>query len=121
MDNDTDEARLERHRKASGNLGLPPHPEIALRAECARVAALLCGMAAGELDKVTAARDLLLNEEYAARTRQEYYKRRKYNLKDARDDASRAARLIRDAWELLDPSLSTDVRKIISKHFPNNT
>ena len=116
-DNDTDEARLERHRKASGNIGLPPHPEVVLRAECARVAGLLAGMAAGELDKITAARDMRLTEEYAERTRQGYYKRRKYNLADARKDAAQAARLIRDAWELLDPSLNTDVRKIISKYF----
>jgi len=66
-----------------------------------RDAALLIEQALIEIDAIEAAKPV----SYADDSEREYWLRRKLTMKDAKPKAKRAAMLLRQAWEILDPSI----------------
>lgn len=69
-------------------------------------ASYLIAQSTRHLDTITGTDTLRIEEEYAFKTGKPYWQRRKFSVKDAKRETARAALLIRQAWDLLDPPLS---------------
>lgn len=68
-----------------------------------RQAADLVGQAVWEIDQIVDARNQSYADAEAYSPKHAWHEKRKFTLKDAKPKAKRAADILRDAWELLDP------------------
>lgn len=106
IDPDSDTARLAAHRKASSiwpNGRPETHDERRIRRGELRLraAAALVSQALIDVDHIRDAKPVRYAPTYENEFRGSY-ERRPYTLKDAKPNAAHAARLLRQAWEILD-------------------
>lgn len=103
LDPDSDTARLERHR-ALHNIGLPPHPDVVAAKNLQQEAALLVSQAVGEVDSIVSAKPVGYSD-FGSNPHRHHNDKRAFTLREAKQHASYAAKLLREAWEMLDPSM----------------
>jgi hypothetical protein len=104
IDKDTDTYRLEQHRKLH-NIGLPPHPDVVAARQLQHEASMLVSQSIGEIDSITQARPVAYSD-FGANPRRNHNDKHPFTLREAKQHASYAAKLLREAWEMLDPSMS---------------
>ena len=103
-DPDSDTARLERHRKLH-NIGLPPHPDVVAAKSLQKEAALLVSQAVGEVDSIVAANPVGYSD-FGFNSRRNQHDKHAFTMREAKQRARYAVKLLREAWEMLDPGLS---------------
>jgi hypothetical protein len=113
IDRDSDTARLAAHR-ALHNIGLSPHPDVLEAKRLQQEAALLVSQAVYEVDTIVTANPVGYSD-FGTNPRRNHNDKRSFTMKDAKHRAKHAAKLLREAWEMLDPSASMPP-KIHSDH-----
>jgi hypothetical protein len=108
VDPDSNEARLAAHRRLH-NIGLPPHPDIVRSKSLQREASFLVAQAIGEIDVIVDT-NFTGYADFGDNPRRNHTDKRPFTLKDARPHARYAAKLLREAWEMLDPCMSSPQR-----------
>lgn len=104
IDPDSDTARLAAHRRLH-NIGLPPHPDVEAAKHLRQEAAMLVSQAVGEVDSIVTANPVGYSD-FGRNPRRNHNDKHAFTLREAKQRASYAAKLLREAWEMLDPSMS---------------
>ena len=103
-DPSSDTARLERHRKLH-NIDLPPHPDVVAAKNLQTDAAPLVSQAVGEVDSNVAANPVGYSD-FGVNPRRNHNEKHAFTMREAKQRARYAAKLLREAWEMLDPRMS---------------
>lgn len=109
-DKESDDARLGAHRRLHAVLpeGFIPPKSAAVSAleETMHSAVMQLTEAIGYVDRIAAAEPVGYAD-FPANPRRNHNDARKYTLKDAKQEARQAAKHLRTAWDLLDPTISS--------------
>lgn len=106
VDKDSNAYRLEQHRRFhSMTPDLGQHPDVVAGKNLRKEASFLVAQAVGEIDRIVDT-NFTGYSDIPSNPRRNHSDRRPFTLKDARPHAAYAARLLREAWEMLDPMMN---------------